>query len=152
VPQCRSNYPIKNYSVQRCSFLFLMRLHFYVLLPLSRMKKNKLIVSLSLTVAVLFSILFQSFHTYEHLEKQLSEKQCHHKYNVTNQEITHQHHNFDHCYCCDFTFGTYVAPREFLCQLYSGHEEIPYFFKAEKTVLSFSGSLYSHRGPPIAVV
>ncbi|MFV8325725.1 hypothetical protein [Flavobacterium sp. ZS1P14] len=116
------------------------------------MKRNKLIVSLSLAIAVLFSILFQSLHTYEHLEKQLSQKHCHHKYNATNKEITHQHHNFDHCYVCDFTFGTYVSPKEFSYQLYSSHKEIPYFFKDKETVLSFSGSLYSHRGPPTDMV
>jgi hypothetical protein len=115
------------------------------------MKKNKLIVSLSLAIAVLISILFQSFHTYEHLEKQLSQKKCHHKYNVTNKEITHQHQNFDHCYVCDFTFGSYISPKDFSYQLFSTHKEIPYFTNAEETVLSFSGSLYSHRGPPICL-
>jgi hypothetical protein len=113
------------------------------------MKKNKFIISLSLAVAVLFSILFQSFHTYTHLEQQLSQKQCHHKYNVTQKEITHQHHNFDHCYVCDFTFGSYISPKEFSYQLYSTYKEIPYFISAEETVLSFSGSLYSLRGPPV---
>jgi uncharacterized membrane protein len=112
------------------------------------MKKNKLIISLSLAIAVLFSILFQSFHTYDHLEKQLSQKQCHHKYNVTQKEITHQHHKLDHCYVCDFTFGSYISPKEFSYQLYSAYKEIPYFISTEETVLSFSGSLYSLRGPP----
>ncbi|MFV8360393.1 hypothetical protein [Flavobacterium sp. LS1P3] len=119
------------------------------LLPLARMKKNKLIVSLSLIVTVLFSMLFQSFHTYEHLEKQLSKKQCHHKYNVTGTEITHQHHKLDHCYVCEFAFGSYITPKDFSYQLYSNSAEIPYFFTTAETVISFSGSLYSLRGPPV---
>lgn len=122
---------------------------FLFLLPLARMKKNKLIVSLSLIVTVLFSMLFQSLHTYEHLEKQLSQKQCHHKYNVTGKEITHQHKKVDHCYVCEFAFGSYITPKNFSYQWYSCSEEIPYFFTGTETVISFSGSLYSHRGPPV---
>jgi hypothetical protein len=111
------------------------------------MKKNKLIISLSLAIAVLFSILFQSIHTYGHLEKQLSQKQCHHKYS-SSSEITHQHHNFDHCNVCEFSFGSYISPKQFPYQLYSTYKQIPYFIGAKETVLSFSGSLYSLRGPP----
>jgi len=112
------------------------------------MKKNKLIISLSLAIAVLFSILFQSIHTYEHLEKQLPQKQCHHKYS-SSSEITHQHHNFDHCNVCEFSFGSYISPKQFSYQLYSTYKQIPYFIGAKETVLSFSGSLYSLRGPPV---
>jgi hypothetical protein len=111
------------------------------------MKKNKLIISLSLAIAVLFSILFQSIHTYQHLEKQLAQKQCHHKY-TSSSEITHQHHAIDHCYVCEFSFGSYVSPNQISYQLHSTYKEIPYFIIAEDTVLSFSGSLYSLRGPP----
>jgi hypothetical protein len=120
----------------------------FFFLPLSLMKKNKLILSLSLAVAVLISIVFQSFHTYEHLEKQLSEKQCHHKYN-SKSEITHQHHNLDHCYVCEFTFGTYISPNNFSSQLNASYKKTPCFLIATEVVISFSGSLYSHRGPPV---
>ncbi|MFV8368090.1 hypothetical protein [Flavobacterium sp. LB2R40] len=113
------------------------------------MKKNKLIISLSLIVTVLFSMLFQSFHTYEHLAKQLAEKQCHHKYNVTGTEITHHHHKLDHCYVCEFAFGSYITPKDFSYQLYAKIEEIPHFNSAEKTIIFFSGSLYFLRGPPV---
>ena len=134
----------KNILCETNGFLF-----FLFLLPLARMKKNKLIVSLSLVVTVLFSMLFQSLHTYEHLAKQLSEKQCHHKYNVTGTEITHQHQKVDHCYVCEFALGSYITPKDFSYQLYSSSLEIPYFFTATETVISFSGSLYSLRGPPV---
>ena len=113
------------------------------------MKKNKFIVSLSLVVTVLFSMLFQSFHTYEHLQKQLSQKQCHHKYKVTGTEITHQHHKLDHCYVCEFSFGSYTTPKDFSYQLYSKIEEIPHFNAAEQTLILFSGSVYFLRGPPV---
>lgn len=122
---------------------------FFISLP--KMKKKQLITSLFFAVAILFSILFQSFHGYEHMEKQLSQKECHHKYN-SSSEITHQHKGFDHCFVCEFTFGSYISPKEFSYQLYPIHKEIPYFFKAEETILSFSGSLYSLRGPPVSIV
>ncbi|WP_188049466.1 hypothetical protein [Flavobacterium sp. GP15] len=113
------------------------------------MKKNKLIVSLSLVITVLFSILFQSVHTYEHIAKQLSEKHCDHKYNVSGTEITHQHHNADHCYVCHFVTSSYLTPLDFSYKLYSVAGEIPYFKSKIETVISFSGSNYSLRGPPV---
>lgn len=113
------------------------------------MKMNKLISSLSLVVTVLFSILFQSVHTYEHLAQQLSEKHCDHKYNVSGTEITHQHHKAEHCDLCHFVFGNYISPKDFSYQLYSNIEEIPYFFTESEMFISFSGSLYYLRGPPV---
>ncbi|MBP2283459.1 hypothetical protein H4V97_001777 [Flavobacterium sp. CG_23.5] len=113
------------------------------------MKKKQGIINLTLVVAVLFSMLFQSVHSYTHLVKQFSEKRCHHTYNVTNSEITHQHHNFDNCSICQFTFGSYISPNEFSYQLNSSYKEIPYFFTAKTAFVSFSGSLYSLRGPPV---
>ena len=113
------------------------------------MKSNKLILSLSLVFTVLFSILFQSLHTYEHISKQLSEKHCEHQYNVSGTEITHEHHNIDHCYVCHFTLGSYITPTNLSYQLYSSNAEIPYFSIDQKIVITFSGSSYSLRGPPI---
>jgi hypothetical protein len=113
------------------------------------MKKKQLIISLSLALTVLFSILFQSIHTYEHFIKQFLQTECHHKHNGTAAQITHQHHSFDTCKVCHFTFGTYVAPKSFAYKLLSNYKEVPYFYKTAKGILSFSGSLYSHRGPPL---
>ncbi|MNS46456.1 hypothetical protein D3C72_789530 [compost metagenome] len=121
------------------------------LLPLQLMKKKQLIIHLFFATALLFSIVFQSFHGYEHLEQKLSEKICYHKHDSNKAELTHQHKGFDHCLLCEFTFGIYVSPQDFSYQLYSAYKGIPYFFKATETVLSFSGSLYSHRGPPVCL-
>jgi hypothetical protein len=57
------------------------------------MKKKVSIFSLVLTLTVLFSMLFQSVHKYEHIAQQLSEVQCSQKNSST--EITHQHHGYD---------------------------------------------------------
>ena len=120
----------------------------FIFLPLHSMKKKRVIINFSFAIILLFSIVTQSFHGYVHLAKQFSEVRCHHKYNVTHTEITHQHHNFDHCYICQFTFGSYISPKVLPYQFNTNYKEIPYFFSAKETETSFSGSLYSLRGPP----
>jgi hypothetical protein len=122
---------------------------FFFFLHLSCMKKKQLLISLSLALTVLVSILAQGLHTYEHFLKQFAQAECHHKYNVTHTEITHQHHNFDDCKVCHFTFGSYVSPSQLVYKLCTNYRLIPCFFETGETIISFSGSLYSHRGPPI---
>lgn len=116
------------------------------------MKKKQSIINFSLMIAVLFSILFQSFHSYEHLAKQLSQELCHHKYNLHKTEFTHQHHNFDSCFVCDFTLSSFVSAETFLYTLQFAHTEIPHFFTANETPKRFSGSSYLLRGPPNFIV
>lgn len=116
------------------------------------MKKKLIIVNLSLMTAVLFAILFQSFHSYEHLAKQFAEKQCHHHYNVTKTEFTHHHTEFDHCFVCEFTLSSFVAPDTFSFHTICVQREIPYFLPSPEAVISFSGSLYALRGPPNFIV
>lgn len=116
------------------------------------MKKKQLILSFSFAVTILFSILFQSIHSYEHIVKQLSEKQCHHDYNDPNGEITHQHHNYDLCYVCNFAIGSYIIPESFSFQIHSFNSEIPYFFALSEKIFSLSSSPYLLRGPPAVIV
>lgn len=124
-----------------------------VYLHLYRMKKKQLLLSLSLAMTVLFSILFQSLHTYGHLATQFSQTECHHKHNVKHSaEITHQHHSFDDCKVCHFSFGSYVTPLQFAYKLYDNYKAIPYFSGERQKVISFSGSLYALRGPPVSMV
>lgn len=121
-------------------------------IPLLCMKKKQLILSFSFAVTILFSILFQSIHSYEHIVKQLSEKQCHHDYNDPSGEITHQHHNYDLCYVCNFAFGSYIVPESFSFKFNSFDSEIPYFFPLLEKVFSISKTSYLLRGPPAALV
>lgn len=122
-------------------------------LYLPRMKKRFAILSSFLMITVLFSMLFQSFHTYEHLAKQLSQKQCQHKHNAaTHTEITHQHHNFDHCFVCEFTLNSFIASEissfEFKkITIPSGYT----FFKSKAITRFFKGSLFALRAPPIFI-
>lgn len=111
------------------------------------MKRKQLILTLSLIVTVLFSILFQSADSIGHLQEHFSQKECHHSYN-SKSELTHQHHNFDHCYVCQFGFSSFITPIKYSYAFFAGNYNIPYFLTNTESVFSFSGSLYSLRGPP----
>ena len=120
------------------------------LVPLIPMQNKKLIISMSLVMTVLFSILFQSLHTYEHFVQQFADKECHHKKNNYGEpEITHQHHSVDDCKVCQFNFGSYTTPKVFAFKLFSNFKQVPYFHSAQERMFVFSGSMYSLRGPPI---
>ncbi|MDD5150310.1 MAG: hypothetical protein PHC28_07470 [Flavobacterium sp.] len=116
------------------------------------MKKKFALLNYFLMIAVLFSILFQSVHSYEHLAKQLSEKNCHHTYN-SSKEITHQHHNFDHCFVCNFTLSSFVTSK--ISQFEFKKINIPSgytFFKSRAITQFFKGSLFALRAPPSFIV
>jgi hypothetical protein len=116
------------------------------------MQNKKLLISISLVMTVLFSILFQSLHTYEHFVKQFAEKECHHKKNNYGEpEITHQHHSVDACKVCHFSFDAYITPKVVAYKLISNYKQVPYIHIASDRIFIFSGSMYAHRGPPKAL-
>ena len=126
---------------------------FMFLVPLLAMQNKKLILSMSLVMTVLFSILFQSLHTYEHFVQQFADKECHHKKNNYGEpEITHQHHSQDDCKVCHFSFGSYITPKVLGYNLLLKYKQVPYFYGTQQDIFIFSGSMYSHRGPPAASV
>jgi len=115
--------------------------------------KNKFAsINVLLMIAVLFSMLFQSLDSFVHYKAQLSEKECHHKYNTTNTEITHQHHSFEHCFVCKFSLGSFLSPNKLNFQRELILAKIPYFFAKNQTTNRFSGSVYCLRGPPFFIV
>ncbi|KAB1156132.1 hypothetical protein F6464_08000 [Flavobacterium luteum] len=112
------------------------------------MKKRFVIVNLMLIFVVLFSMLLQSLHSYEHLIKLLSEKECHHHYSQKT-EINHQHHPFDHCFVCEFTFGSYISTAFFsLRNRITLTISQQYSFLYKPTSQFFKGSLFALRAPP----
>lgn len=113
------------------------------------MQTKKLLISISLAITILFSIGLQLLHSYEHHAKQFADKECHHKKNTFGEpEITHQHHSFDDCKVCHFSFGSYVSPKAFAYRLISNYKQVPYFDHAQEKIYIFSGSMCAHRGPP----
>ena len=121
------------------------------MLHLQNMNKKFAIVSVTLILSVLFSILFQSIHSYEHFSTLQTEKKCHHQYN-SDKEITHQHHKIDHCFVCDVSFGNYITPDFHTFQVYLDYNSIPYFLNLPQSINAFSGSNLSLRAPPQFIV
>ncbi len=117
------------------------------------MKKRLLIFNYSLLAAILFTILFQSLHSYEHLIKEFTSEHCHHKYDRNGKaEITHNHHDFDNCLVCKYSFSHYI-PTEFLSYSFKRVlQNTSYQFTYTENPIVFSGSLLALRGPPFFIV
>ena len=124
-----------------------------VLVTFALMKKKNLIVSLFFGLAVLFAIILQSVHTFDHLEKELTTKECHHKYAKNKTEFTHAHHNLDHCFVCEFTFSTSIKSDFFTFTFKKVQIPIFYsYFYSKEIAQSFRGSLFALRAPPSFIV
>ncbi|PWA04524.1 hypothetical protein [Flavobacterium psychrotolerans] len=111
------------------------------------MKKKLVGLNWVLTVAVLFSILFQSIDSYGHFAKLRTEKQCLHEYH-SNAEITHQHHHLDHCFACEFTFSSFISSEIFTFQPLLTFQKKKSLRNIDELIVSFSGNSNSLRGPP----
>lgn len=102
-----------------------------------------------MSLTVLFAMLFQTIHSYEHIYKQLSQKQCEHKYVANEKQITHSHSVENNCHVCHFAFSTFI-PNPF--QALSFHKiisETSYvFFYTKVASFFFKGSLFALRAPP----
>ena len=112
------------------------------------MKKKLAILNLYLMSAVLFTILFQSLHTYEYLVADYVEETevCHH----SHDGFSHQHSE-DSCSICDFHFWFYTQPDVLTYRFDFPIKPVPYLYQEQAPISSFSGSLFSHRGPPQTV-
>lgn len=113
------------------------------------MKKKIAVLNFLMSFAVLFAMLFQTVHSYEHILRQASEKHCDHKYTAGQKEITHSHSVDSNCHICHFAFSTYI-PNTF--EAFSFHKttvEISgIFFYFESISTFFKGSLFALRAPP----
>ncbi len=114
------------------------------------MKKQFPIINIILSAAIIFSILFQSFHSYEHFLTQISEKKCLH-HSLSKSDITHQHKGFEKCFTCEFTFSNFLkaTPQSLLTPINYNFEKTNSFFST-KINFFFSGISYSLRGPPLS--
>jgi len=114
------------------------------------MKGKYSVISLFFGLAILFAILLQSLHSYHHIEVALSEKHCNHKYAVNKTEISHSHHDSDHCFVCEFTLNSCSQLRleDYFLNANSYFRKVTFFHSAEN-ISFFSGCIYSLRGPPL---
>ncbi|MFH7013523.1 MULTISPECIES: hypothetical protein [unclassified Flavobacterium] len=116
------------------------------------MKKKVILINLLLSYTVLFAMLFQTIHSYEHVYRQLTEKHCDHHYASNQKQITHSHTVENNCSICHFAFSTFI-PNSF--QALSFHktnfESSFVFFYTKAVSTFFKGSLFALRAPPILV-
>ena len=102
---------------------------------------------------VMGALLLQSFHSFNHLEKFISEKHCHHKYAVNKTEINHSHHDFDHCFVCEFALSSYTPTHFYSFEFKKAAIHASYTFCYSKEITqTFRGSLFALRAPPIVIV
>lgn len=114
------------------------------------MKKKNYILSFCFAVIVFFAIVLQAAHSFLHLEIFISEQHCRHKYNLNETEIGHSHDDFDRCFACEFTFSSSLELDTVVYPLvYNSFYFKPSFLKASESILFYSGSSFSLRGPPI---
>jgi hypothetical protein len=117
------------------------------------MKQKFGFLNLIALAAVLFSVLFQSAHSVEHIAAEFNMPKCHHDYTHNKHELTHQHHRDDNCFVCHFSFASFITADIFSLQpkKFSLHNGYAYARSREITAY-FRGSLFSHRGPPSIIV
>lgn len=113
------------------------------------MKKRIVNISFALSFLILTSVALQSVHSFKHFYSLFTEKKCNHHYAVNKTIISHQHHQTEHCFSCEFTFSTYLSPFT-TCFIIIKNEFFSFnngFFK-NQIAQFFNGSLFQLRAPP----
>jgi len=113
------------------------------------MNKKITLLSFSFSIMILSAILLQSFHSYHHLEQFITENHCQHNYAQNKTEINHSHHNFDHCFACEFALSSYTNSSFFFFDFKKPAIHASYSVSYTKAITQyFKGSLFALRAPP----
>lgn len=96
-------------------------------------------------IAVLFAILFQSLHSYEHI---LEENETYTKLDSSKKDVHANDHNHGKCFVCEFTFSNFIGAEFTSFQFKTSFQAIAYSFFYTETPSVFSGSQATLRGPP----
>lgn len=99
-------------------------------------------------VAVLFAILFQSLHSYEHI--------LHDDFAVTHidasqKDLHANDHHHGKCFVCEFTFSHFIETEFTSFQFKSSFEAIEYSFFYNEFHTFSSRTTASLRGPPQSI-
>nr|WP_294773718.1 hypothetical protein [uncultured Flavobacterium sp.] len=117
------------------------------------MKRKLLLTNALMGLMILFAILFQSFHSFEHLAKQFSEKKCHHVHHDHKTELTHGHDGLEKCFVCEFAFSSYTPTPVKSFEFTKTAVVTSYSFCYSKEIIQkFRGSLFALRAPPSFIV
>lgn len=99
-------------------------------------------------VAVLFSILFQSVHSYEHFLDGKASSYVGQSKDDGETKIQTLDHNHEKCFVCEFTLSSFLPTAFFTLDLQIPFKVPAYNFASVESSEFFAGSLFSHRGPP----
>lgn len=113
------------------------------------MKKKVILINFSMSLMVLFAMLFQMVHSYEHVYRQITEKHCDHSNSESKNQITHAHSIDASCSICHFAFSTFI-PTDFyyygFAKVIDATASTSFYATVRNTF--FKGSLFALRAPP----
>lgn len=112
------------------------------------MKKKLILINYSLLGAILFAVLFQSGHSFEHLVKQLTTDHCHHKYNKDKTEFSHAHNDFDDCFVCEYSFSNYIPTEFYSFEFKNFVTNSKIIFGYKSVEINCNSTFFYLRGPP----
>lgn len=114
------------------------------------MKKKIFIINVLLSMAVLFSILFQSIHAYDHHSEQIFTKITQQRPSKNKAEISNNHSISEKCFSCDFNFSSFTTTDFHLFPFYknSAVKALTSFFFLQSSSF-FKGCLFLLRAPPL---
>ncbi len=98
--------------------------------------------------SVLFAILFQSLHSYEHFlgdEIAIVQQDSH------SHDLHQSDHNHEKCFVCEFTFSSFLNIENSTFTFNFEFVKVPYQFPTPESAPYFSGSSLSLRGPPSCI-
>lgn len=114
------------------------------------MKKKFIIINVLLSMAVLFSILFQSVHAYGHHSEQITERLSHQHHSKNKAEISNNHSVHEKCFTCDFSFSLFTTTDFYVLSFHKNSAVTTiYSFLSHQHSSFFAGSLFSLRAPPL---
>jgi hypothetical protein len=111
------------------------------------MKKKLQFINLSLMLAVLFAVCYQSLHAFSHQLNEDSE----HNHSKSEKNLAEKVSEKQDCPICDFKFVAFISSETLQIEFLSSFIKIPYQFNSNETLITFKGNSFHLRGPPILV-
>lgn len=99
-------------------------------------------------ISVLFAILFQSLHSYEHI---LEDHSTVARIDSSQKDVHANDHHHGKCFVCEFTFSHFVETGFTTFQFKQSFETIGYNFFYNEIPSVSPGKTTSLRGPPQSI-
>ena len=110
-------------------------------------KKRLLHTNIILMLAVLFTVCYQSIHTFSH-DHHLKSECCDDSHHLTFKKSETKFTESEDCPICDFKFAAFLSPDVVHFDFIPSFYEIPYQFNSNESCITFEGNSYYLRGPP----